>query len=466
VTPGPSEEQPRPGATEDAPEGAESGQRPSLASRAIRSGLWLFAGQGFQNALRLGSNLVLTRLLVPDAFGLMALVNGVLQGLRMFSDVGIAPSIIQNEKGDDPDFLNTAWTIQAGRGVILYAVACALAIPVAWFYGEPQLRAVLPVVCLTALIGGFNSTRLVTLNRGLFLREIVLIELGTQVLAVATMITWAWIDATVWALVAGSLVSALAKLIISHTVVPGIRNRPRWHHESARELFRFGRWIFPSTVMTFLTSRSDRLILGRFMTLGELGVYYIAYVLADALLAVLKKLAAKILFPLYARLAEEEPERLRARLTRARILLLGLVLPPLAVLVAWGPAVIRLLYSEDYAGAGWMLQLLAAGAVVTAISESASPIVLARGDSFRHMVQLAVHSVVFMGAMLAGGALGGVTGLIVGIAATPALSYPAVAWAVHRHRAWQPLLDLGTLLGAAALAGLLFLIGRPFGLVP
>lgn len=72
-----------------------------------------------QQLIRLGSNLILTRLLFPEAFGLMALVQTFMTGLAMFSDIGIGPSIIQNRRGEDPDFLNTAWTIQIGRGVML-----------------------------------------------------------------------------------------------------------------------------------------------------------------------------------------------------------------------------------------------------------------------------------------------------------------------------------------------------------
>ena len=74
---------------------------------------------GGHNILRLGSNLILTRILFPEAFGLMALVQVVLAGTEMFSDFGIRGSIVQSSRGDDPVFLNTAWTVQIGRGVLL-----------------------------------------------------------------------------------------------------------------------------------------------------------------------------------------------------------------------------------------------------------------------------------------------------------------------------------------------------------
>src|SRR4051812_36532958 len=78
----------------------------SLKMRALRGSLWTILGYGGSQVLRLAGNVILTRLLFPEAFGQMVLVNVFLQGLHMFSDVGIGPSLIQSKRGDDPDFLN------------------------------------------------------------------------------------------------------------------------------------------------------------------------------------------------------------------------------------------------------------------------------------------------------------------------------------------------------------------------
>ena len=123
----------------------------SLRSRTIRGTLWTTGGYGASQVIRLGVNLVLTRLLHPQMFGLMTLVNIFVQGLQGFSDVGIGPAIIQSKRGDDPVFLNTAWTVQALRGLSLGAVATAIAWPVAKLYGEPQLFWLLPVAGLAAV---------------------------------------------------------------------------------------------------------------------------------------------------------------------------------------------------------------------------------------------------------------------------------------------------------------------------
>src|SRR5258708_38799692 len=114
-------------------------------------------GYAASQLLRLASNLILTRLLFPAVFGEVALVFIFIQGLAMFSDVGTGPAIIQNHRGDDPSFINTAWTIQSARGAILWLASWAISWPLAAFYGQPALPWLIPAACFTALLGGFES---------------------------------------------------------------------------------------------------------------------------------------------------------------------------------------------------------------------------------------------------------------------------------------------------------------------
>ena len=112
-----------------------------IFARAMRSSAWTIFGFVASQGIRFGSNLILTRLLFPEAFGMMALVTVAMVGLSNFSDMGTAPSIAYNPRGDDPSFLDTAWTLHVVRGVLLWLAACALAWPFARFYGEPMLVA-------------------------------------------------------------------------------------------------------------------------------------------------------------------------------------------------------------------------------------------------------------------------------------------------------------------------------------
>jgi hypothetical protein len=114
--------------------------------------------------------------LFPEAFGLMALVNMLMLGLAAISDVGLQPAIIRHARGDEQRFLDTAWTIQVIRGVILWGIGSALAIPMARFYNEPELVTIVPIATLSALLAGFTSTKIVTLTRHMRPGRVVTIE--------------------------------------------------------------------------------------------------------------------------------------------------------------------------------------------------------------------------------------------------------------------------------------------------
>ncbi len=334
----------------------------SLKKLAIRGTIWTIAGYGAGQILRFGSNLVLTRLLFPELFGLMALVYVFITGLHLFSDIGIGTSIVQNKRGDDPAFLNTAWTLQILRGGVLWLGCCLIALPVAMFYKEPQLSWLLPVVGLNTVIAGFNSTALFTLNRHLSVKQLAIFELLGQVISIAVTLVWAYFNKSIWALLVGGFVSSLFQLIWSHRLNTGTSNRLAWDKEATKELIGFGKWIFISTALTFLSMNSDRLILGKFFTLELLGVYGIAYTLADIPRQVVAAVSGKVIFPAYSKFAELPRELFREKIQRSRQPILLATAVGLAVLVGLGDFAVTVLYDNRYANAAWMLPLIALGA--------------------------------------------------------------------------------------------------------
>ena len=143
---------------------------------------------GSGQALRLVNSWVLTRLLFPAAFGQMTLVTTLIVGITLLSDIGLAPSVIQSKRGDEPAFLNTAWTLQAMRGGGLFLIACALAWPAAAFYGDRTLLAVLPVLALSTLMTGFNGTSVLTLSRHMGVRRMFYFDFSSQIVALVVTV--------------------------------------------------------------------------------------------------------------------------------------------------------------------------------------------------------------------------------------------------------------------------------------
>lgn len=421
----------------------------TLRSRAIRGSFWTMVGYVGANLLRFGSNLILTRLLFPEVFGLMAMVSVFIQGLHMFSDIGIGPSVIQNPRGDEADFLNTAWTIQATRGMILWLCSIAVSFPLAHLYGRHQFLWLIPSAAFTAALDGFTSTNYYTRSRHLTLGVTTLMDLGTYLLNILVMIVWAHFWPSVWALIGGSLISSAVHLILTHTVVPGMPNRPHWDPEIARALFRFGRWIFVSTMLTFLASQCDRLMFGIKIPLTMLGVYSIAAALAGVPTQAIIRIAGPITFSVYSRLGTSR-ESVATAFGRIRGPLLVFGGWAICGLIVLGPAVIHLLYDRRYTEAGWILQFLVVSAWFEIMETTNGSALLALGLS-RWVAAANASKLVAMVALIpAGFWVGGFRGALAAVVLSEVARYAISAVAVFRERVG----DVGRDMAVTGLLGL------------
>ena len=412
-----------------------------LRSRALRSASWILIGYSGSQGMRLAANLILTRLLFPEAFGMMALVGVVTVGLAMFSDVGISPSISQSPRGEDPDFLNTAWTIQVIRGVALWLTACVLAWPVAWFYDAPDLALYLPVAGLSLLIAGFNPTRIETAQRRLLVGRLTLLDLAGQAVAIIAMVVLAWVFQSVWALVVGTVIGALATLLLTHMGLPGLVNRFRWETAAADELIRFGKWIFLSTAFWFLSSQGDKAILGKFLSLETLGVYNIGYFLAAFPLALAHAVSGKVLIPIYREAPPKDSPANAAKLRRLRHALGLSILALLLVAALLGPAIVDLLYDARYTHSGAMLVLLAVAQISQVAGLTYDQAALAAGDSRRFFVFSCLRAILQVGLLLLGVTLFGLIGALVATGIAMLATHPIAIWLARRHGVWDPLHD-------------------------
>lgn len=415
--------------------------KPSLKKLVIKGTTWTILGFGLSMVIRLGGNLVLTRLLYPEAFGLMALVNVFLAGAQMFSDLGIGQSIVSSKQGDNPDFYNTAWTIQIIRGLLLTLVAGAIVLPYGRFYDEPMLIKLLPVACLTLLIGGFNSTKLFTAHKHLKISKLIQIQIISQVIGLFLMIVFAWAYRSIWALVFGSVVGAAVKTILSHVFLPGPPNRIYWNKAASHEILHFGKWILISTIAGFIVSQSDKIILGKLLDPELLGIYSIAFGLGSLPLMVFRQVNRRILFPLYAKQDALTDVKFRKNILKMRSLLTFGLMTVSFLLALFGPRIIRLLYDDRYHAAGLILSALVLAFIPKIIVGSGNAASLARGDSRRFSIFLISYSIIQLTMMSIAGYQFGIWGLI---AATPVIEiviYPVLVWSIKKYGLWMPIHD-------------------------
>ena len=328
-------------------------------SIVVRLG-WMTVSYGAVQLLRLLNNVILARLLAPPIFGLMAVVNAIRTGVELLSDVGIMQNIISNPRGEDPIFYDTAWTLQALRGLVLAALCMLLAVPIARFFNYPQLAVILPVASLFFVFTGFDSTARPLVQKQLQVARVSLFDIGIAVISLIAHVTVALITPTVWALVLGSVITGAATLTASFLFIPGMRHRFIIDPECARQLLRFGKWVFLSSIVYFFAMNFDRLYFAKQISLSQLGVYGIARSLADMVSLFVARASSFVLYPSVAA-AGLAPVALRQRLLHGRRTLLLAAAVGMGTFLALAEIIVRVLYDARYSEAGWILPVLCVG---------------------------------------------------------------------------------------------------------
>jgi O-antigen/teichoic acid export membrane protein len=387
----------------------------SLGGRAIQSSVWITGGFVLQRTLQFGSNLILTRLLFPEAFGTMALATVFVVGLAMFSDIGLKPAVIRDPRGDEPDFLNTAWTLQVIRGLGIFVAGCLLAYPVSLIYGQPILFPLLIALSFTAALSGFQTIGLATAERKLDFFRPTAIAVGGQIISIITLVTLAYYWRSVWALAAGNIIGSVVTLAIGHLIIREHRHRFTFDKEAVRSITNFGKWIFVSTIVTFIGGEGLRAIQAGLMTPTEFGVLSIAYSIAAIAVELPLKLTGSIGLPALSEVYRTSPERMAEVLHDFRKRMIGTSLAGASIIVLISTPLIEILYDERYKEAGNFVTSLTLSNSIAIIFSGYFSALLAMGQSRASLEFNFLLSLTRVLGSVIGFYFYGINGMIVGI---------------------------------------------------
>ncbi len=354
-------------------------KKSNLKQRFVNAARWTLIGHVLAQVLRFASNLVLTRLLAPDMFGVMAVGYMVFTGFVMLSDLGTFGLVSQSKRGQDPKFLNVIWVVQIVRGVLIMLAALGLSgvlamdsvtalFPAHSVYADPRVPGLIAVLSLYGVASGFESTKSWFARRNLALASLTKIELASQVATTVFIVTWAAISPSIWALAMGWIFGVLFKTVLSHVALPGPSNRFEWDASAFQEVIHFGKWAMLSSLVSFVQSCGDRILLGGYLDAKAMGSYSIALLLVTALQDAVLRVTGLAVLPALSEVARERPAELKQTIYRIRRPLDVACLVPAGALYVLGDFVVRLLYDSRYAPAGWMLTLLALTLVTTSFN--------------------------------------------------------------------------------------------------
>jgi O-antigen/teichoic acid export membrane protein len=336
------------------------------------AGAWTVGSFGVELSIRLLSNLILARLLFPEAFGTIAAAMAFITGLVLVSDFGVRAVIIQSPRGDEASFLRSAWVLQFWRGFMIWVVLAGICVlmsvpalrnllPAASVFADPNLPLVTFVIGFTVILAGAESTSIALNVRRLNFGPIVWLDVISRIVSLPVMLAWAWIAPSVWAIASGMLIASVVRLVLSHIWVPGPWMGLSLDKDHFREIVRFGRWIMVSSMASFISQQCDVILLGILLPASTLGLYSIAKLLATTGEGLLGRLHAALTLPVLGEVIRKDPSVLRNRYYRFRLpidLAAGFMS---GGLFAMGSFIVHFLYDTRYAQAGSMLQILALG---------------------------------------------------------------------------------------------------------
>jgi O-antigen/teichoic acid export membrane protein len=285
----------------------------------------------------------------------MVIVQAVRVGTELLTDVGIEQNVISNPDGDLPRFLNTAWTLQVSRGLIVAAILLGAAPFISAHYSVPVAAFI--AISAAPFINSLTSTSILTLSRRLDARSRSIFEIVSECAGLLVNVALAIAMPTMWAPIIGLLAGLATRAGLSY-FLPHPPHRLVFDRGYVHAILHFGKWIMLSSLGFYAAMYLDRLYLGAAVTMSVLGVYGLARAIADLPVILASRLASQIIFPVIAANRDRDNLAGLQELAVLRFRFLLLVALGVASVMAWSDGAIRLLYDSRYKEAGWMLFLL------------------------------------------------------------------------------------------------------------
>jgi lipopolysaccharide exporter len=334
--------------------------------------------------IKLGSSLVLTRLLNPQSYGVFGVLTSILFVIELLSDVGTTALLIRHHRGSDRQFVHTVWTVRLIRSFVTFSAMFFGAPLIAQIYNTPVLATSFRVLSFWFLISGTETMAFVLAQRDRKARISNYMDLATVSVTTVVVIGAAFLLHNQYALILGSLLQRLLISAASYFFYREVGVGIAFDKEALAEQFRFARVVLPSSILTLVLSQYDKLILLKFFDIAVVGVYVVATNMLAPINGLIMHNARVVL---YARCAEyfrsdRTTVRIRYYTENKSLLMVGVLLP--SVLAGLSPAAINILYDARYAMAGSLLMITALGAVLLAFQQASENLLVAAGKT--HMV--------------------------------------------------------------------------------
>jgi lipopolysaccharide exporter len=366
--------------------------------------------------VRFGSSLVLTRILQPDAYGIITILMSVSFTLAMLSDVGTYTSIVRAPNGDSPIYLNTAWTIRFARSALNATIMFFTAPAIGHLFGTPALIAPLRVFALWFVIDALESNSIPIAARKKNTRVVVYTDLIATVIGTAFTVTYCYFARSFWGMVYGLLLNRALFVAFSYLFYRDFRPHFGFERSAARDIFQFTRYVMPSSVLALVLSQFDKAVFLRFFDLRMLGIYGVASNIAGQVEALVSRTSEMVVYPRCAHNFRNDPKTFPEKYYTENVRVFAVTGGIVAALGGAAQLLISFLYDPRYALAGQVLQAAMIRAALLSVSSPAENMLIATGQSQVILVGNLYRAGAIMAGSIAGFYAFGFVGFLYGMA--------------------------------------------------
>lgn len=327
----------------------------SLRRSVGRGALVTGGAQAVKLACQFVSVIVLSRLLSPEQFGLVAMAAPVMAFISMFQDLGLSQATIQKKDITHAE-VNTLFWLSLGISVLLAALLALISPLVARFYGDPRAGVLVAAMSVQLIFYGAGGQHFALVTRRMEFGRLAVVEGLGSILGLGVSILWALVDPSFWALYAGGFSMALWGVVTGWSLSRWRPGWPRWA-EGAGSLLNFGAGITGFNFANYFARNFDYILIGRYWGNGELGLYDRAHKLLLFPLQQVTWPIAKVMVPALGRM-RDEPDRYRHAFTRVAPILLLVTLPGVAFCIAMADVLVPFVLGQQWAGSAIIFQAL------------------------------------------------------------------------------------------------------------
>lgn len=299
--------------------------------------------------------LFLTRLVAPEAFGLVAMATVVFELAGAFINSGLGTALIRSKDVSEAD-LNTVFYTNLLLSGVAYAALFIGAPLVAGFYRQPELVTLIQVMGMVVFINAAKIVQTAVLSRKMDFKSQMKANAFGALVSGPLAITAAWYGWGVWSLVV-QMLSATCVSALTLWLASQWRPKLEFSIESFDKLFRFGRNLLADGVLTVLFRNSYILVIGRFFSAEVTGLYFLAKKVSNLVSQQLTSAVQQATLPALSTL-QYDNESLRNKYRKIMQLMMFLIAPVMALLAGLAPTLFSLLFDEQWMAAVPYLQLL------------------------------------------------------------------------------------------------------------